>query len=86
MYLSLNDVARARNHLLWKRNKYYIFVCVCACVHAFVFVVSRVRVALLTLHAKRMRYIYFICALSGSTTFFEIVSQTARFKEKVNRA
>jgi hypothetical protein len=37
-------------------------------------------VALLIQHATRMRHI--ICGLSGSTTFIDIISQTAWFSEK----
>ena len=57
MYLSLNDVARARNHCYCGKGINITYLCVCVCVRDFVFVVLRVRVALLTQHAKRMRHI-----------------------------
>jgi hypothetical protein len=42
-----------------------------------------VRVVLLIEHAQRMRHTVASFAVSGSTIFFDITSQTVRFSEKV---
>jgi hypothetical protein len=39
------------------------------------------RVAILTQHATRRHIV--VCSLSGSAFFFDIISQTAQFSEKV---
>jgi hypothetical protein len=51
--------------LLWKRYKYYIFLCVCS----------------LSYQSRKGHEPYYIviCVLAGSTTFFHIISQVARF-------
>ena len=73
-------------------NKHYIFVCVCArsCVRVCVcacecpgsYASACVRVASLIQHATRMRHIVTSFVASGSTIFFDIISQTARISEK----
>ena len=76
--------------LPWKSNKCYIFVCVCvrARVHACAWVGARARgrvCACSLAYAACNAYVPYcaICVLSGSTTHFEIISQTARFSEKL---
>ena len=67
-------MTRVRESLLpWKSNKYYIFVCVC--VHAC-------SLAYPARHAYAP-YCDVICGPSGSIIFFDIISKTARFSEKV---
>ena len=70
--------------LPWKSNKNCTFLCLCVCmdggnVGARARTCACARVVLLILHATRMRH---TCGFSGSTTFFYIISQTARFLEK----
>jgi hypothetical protein len=61
-----------------------LHICVCVCVLGRVGVCIRVRVCSLA-HPARNAYAPYcdvICCTPSSTTFFEIISQTARFSEK----
>ena len=79
MYAYRNAVACSRNHRhREKSKKYYIILFMCARADEWV----RMRVAFLTHHATRMRHIVLSFVASGSTTFFDIISQPERFTEK----
>jgi hypothetical protein len=73
----------------WESNGYYIFLRVRASVRARICVLLGTRaqayacasIALLIQHATRRNIA--ICGLSGSTIFFDIISQTAQSSEKV---
>jgi hypothetical protein len=83
--------------LPWESKNYYILsVCVCArasllvrsysyvcgCPEALAYSCTCVRIALLIQHATRVRHIVMSFMAYVSTTFFDIISKTARFSKK----
>ena len=76
MYVSGNNDAQSRNHCCRERAKIIIYLCVRACVRASVgaraLACACTRVALIIQHATLLHI--FICGISDSTTFFDVIS------------
>ena len=85
MYVQRNTEAQSRNHCCHGKAVSITYLCVCVCGGecmllracvcgggAVLLASACARVALLMQHATRMHLI--VCGLSGSITFFEIIS------------
>ena len=82
--------AHSQNYCCPRKNEYRIFLCLssrvgafaCAFVRVCAFARASAHLAFLIQHVKCMRHTV-ICGLSGSTTFFDTVSQIAQFSGEV---